>query len=104
MAGAGLAPAAAALLGATWQARASNAFNLGGLLGAFAAVPLARGLGRRPMFMAYFLFSALALLLTVVADIDSGFDLFWNDCLQGGKAGCLDFARLDYLPACAPGI
>jgi MFS family permease len=63
-AGAGLAPAAAALLGATWQARASNAFNLGGLLGAFAAVPLARGLGRRPMFMAYFLFSALALLLT----------------------------------------
>ena len=61
---AGLAPAAAALLAATWQARASNAFNLGGLLGAFAAVPLARGLGRRPMFMAYFLFSALALLLT----------------------------------------
>ena len=61
---AGLAPAAAALLAATWQAHASNAFNLGGLLGAFAAVPLARGLGRRPMFMAYFLFSALALLLT----------------------------------------
>ena len=60
----GLTPAAAALLAATWQARASNAFNLGGLLGAFAAVPLARGLGRRPMFMAYFLFSALALLLT----------------------------------------
>ena len=63
-AGAGLAPTAAALLAATWQARASNAFNLGGLLGAFAAVPLARGLGRRAMFMAYFLFSALALLLT----------------------------------------
>ena len=61
---AGLAPAAAALLAATWQAHAANAFNLGGLLGAFAAVPLARGLGRRPMFMAYFLFSALALLLT----------------------------------------
>src|SRR5205823_4186876 len=58
---AGLLPV---LLAATWQARASNAFNLGGLLGAFAAVPLARGLGRRPMFMAYFLFSALALLLT----------------------------------------
>jgi len=61
---AGLAPAAARLLAATWQAHAANAFNLGGLLGAFAAVPLARGLGRRPMFMAYFLFSALALLLT----------------------------------------
>jgi MFS family permease len=62
--GAGLAPAAAALLAATWQAQASNAFNLGGLLGAFAAVPLARGLGRRPMFMAYFLFSSAALQLT----------------------------------------
>src|SRR5438034_958587 len=37
---------------------------LGGLLGAFAAVPLARGLGRRPMFIAYFLFSALALGVT----------------------------------------
>ncbi len=51
-------------LAAAWQAQASNAFNLGGLLGAFAAVPLARGLGRRPMFIAYFLFSALALGVT----------------------------------------
>ena len=61
---AGLMPVAATLLAAAWQAQASNAFNLGGLLGAFAAVPLARGLGRRPMFIAYFLFSAVALLLT----------------------------------------
>ncbi|HZE52449.1 MAG TPA: hypothetical protein VE111_04130 [Bradyrhizobium sp.] len=47
---------------------------------------------------------ALALLFTVIADIDSGFDLFWNDCLQGGMAGRIDFSRVDYLPTCAPGI
>jgi MFS family permease len=61
---AGLVPAAAKQLAAAWQAHGSNAFNFGGLLGALAAVPLARLLGRRPMFIAYFLFSALALLGT----------------------------------------
>jgi len=61
---AGLLPAAATQLGAAWQAHASNAFNLGGLLGAFAALPLAKRLGRRPMFIAYFLFSAIALFVT----------------------------------------
>ena len=60
----GLAEPAARLLASAWQARASNAFNLGGLIGALAAVPLARRLGRRRMFVAYFLFSALALLAT----------------------------------------
>lgn len=55
---AGLAPEAARLLAESWKARASNAFNLGGLLGAFAAIPLARRAGRRAMFVAYFLYSA----------------------------------------------
>jgi MFS family permease len=67
--GAGLAPAAAQALAAAWQARASNAFNLGGLVGALAAVPLARGLGRRRMFMGYFLFSAAAILITFGAGL-----------------------------------
>ncbi len=61
---AGLAPAASRALQAAWKAHASNAFNVGGLLGAFAAIPLARLLGRRPMFVAYFLWSALALFAT----------------------------------------
>ncbi len=60
----GLGASAAQALAAAWQAHASNAFNLGGLVGAFVAVPLARLLGRRPMFMSYFLFSALALFAT----------------------------------------
>jgi len=65
----GIAGPAARELAAAWQAHASNAFNLGGLLGAFAAVPLARLLGRRPMFITYFLFSALAIFLTFGADL-----------------------------------
>ncbi len=60
----GLTPPQAQALAAAWQAHASNAFNLGGLVGAFAAIPLARRLGRRPMFVAYFLYSALALFAT----------------------------------------
>jgi hypothetical protein len=47
---------------------------------------------------------SLALLLTVVADIDPGRDLFRNDPLQGGMAGLLDFDRIDGFPPCAPGI
>ncbi len=58
----GLSPGATSLLAEAWKARASNLFNSGGLLGTLAAIPLARLLGRRPMFVAYFSFSALALL------------------------------------------
>lgn len=47
-----------------WKTMASNAFNLGGLVGALAALPLAHWLGRRAMFAAYFLYSALAIVAT----------------------------------------
>lgn len=60
----GLAPPQAQALAAAWQAHASNAFNLGGLAGTFAAIPLALRLGRRPMFIVYFAYSALALFAT----------------------------------------
>jgi MFS family permease len=60
----GLSPREVQALAAAWQAHASNAFNLGGLIGTFAAIPLAQRLGRRPMFIAYFLYSALALFAT----------------------------------------
>lgn len=65
-----LTPAAARMLVEAWKARASNAFNIGGLLGALAAVPLARLLGRRRMFVAYFLFSAAALFATFGLDLE----------------------------------
>jgi MFS family permease len=60
----GWSPTAAAMLAEGGKARASNLFNIGGLVGAFAAIPLGRMLGRRPMFIAYFGFSALALAAT----------------------------------------
>ena len=69
-AGVGLQPAAATLLAEGWKARASNLFNLGGLLGAFAAIPLARVMGRRPMFVGYFAFSGLALAATFGLDLE----------------------------------
>jgi MFS family permease len=61
---ANLTPAATQLLVEAWKAKASNGFNIGGLLGALAAVPLARLLGRRRMFVVYFVFSAAALFAT----------------------------------------
>jgi MFS family permease len=65
----GLSAEATRLLAETWKARASNAFNIGGLLGSFAAIALSRGLGRRPMFVTYFLYSAAMLFLTFGLDL-----------------------------------
>jgi hypothetical protein len=56
-----LAPPAARQLVAGWQARAANAFNPGGLCGALAAIPRAGFVGRRQLFMTYFLFAAAAI-------------------------------------------
>jgi MFS family permease len=64
-----LAAAQAQRLATAWQAYGSYAFAFGGLVGALAAMPLARRLGRRPMFVAYFLFSALAILVTFGAPL-----------------------------------
>lgn len=65
----GLTAEAARLLAETWKSRAANAFNLGGLVGTFAAIALSRGLGRRPMFVTYFLYSAATIFLTFGLDI-----------------------------------
>lgn len=65
----GLPPDAAKLLAEGWKTRAANAFNLGGLLGALAAVPLSRAFSRRGMFIAYFLFASGALFLTFGLDL-----------------------------------
>ena len=60
----GLAPLATGVLAEAWKARASNLFNIGGLIGALAAIPLARVMGRRPLLCGYFAFSAAALAAT----------------------------------------
>jgi MFS family permease len=58
------------LLAENWKGKASNGFNWGGLVGALAAVPLAKLLGRRRMFIVYFLFSAGALFATFGLDLE----------------------------------
>jgi len=65
----GLTADASRVLAEGWKARASNAFNVGGLVGAFAAIGLSRVLGRRPMLAGYFLFSALTLFATFGLDL-----------------------------------
>ena len=56
-------------LAEAWKSQASNGFNLGGLLGALAAIPLAKVMGRRAMFVAYFAYSALVLFATFGLDL-----------------------------------
>jgi len=63
-AAAALSAADTRALAAAWQARGANAFNMGGLAGALAALPLAARLGRRALFSGYFLFAAVAIAAT----------------------------------------
>ena len=44
-----------------WKVKATNAFNLGGLIGTILTVPAAKYLGRRSMFAIYYVLSAAAL-------------------------------------------
>lgn len=65
----GITGDAARALSEVWKSQASNRFNLGGLIGALAAIPLSYVMGRRPMFVVYFLFSAAMLFLTFGLDL-----------------------------------
>ncbi|HEU4626147.1 MAG TPA: MFS transporter [Steroidobacteraceae bacterium] len=60
----GMPGEAARVLAEAWKSQASNAFNLGGLVGSLAAIPLARFMGRRTMFVTYFAYSAVLLFVT----------------------------------------
>lgn len=61
----------------SWIAQATSFFNLGGLLGTLLTIPIAKGLGRKPMFAIYFIASAAALMGTF------GLDLSPHDRLYG---------------------
>ena len=62
--GADLPAEALAHLKTEFITRGTTAFNLGGLFGTLITVPVAERLGRRPMYVLYFLLSTAALLLT----------------------------------------
>ena len=59
----GLSGAARQALIEGTKTTATNLFNLGGLIGTLTTVPIAKRLGRRPMYALYFSLSALSLFL-----------------------------------------
>jgi MFS family permease len=63
-------PAALAKLKTHFQTIGSSAFNLGGLAGTLLTVPIAMRLGRRPMFLIYYLASAAAVFFTFGTNIE----------------------------------
>jgi len=54
-----------------WKVTAMVAFNVGGLLGTLLTIPLAKHMGRRPMFVCYFAASAAAILATFGLDLSA---------------------------------
>lgn len=98
---ANLTPVATQLLVETWKAKASNGFNIGGLFGALAAIPLARLLGRRRMFVVYFVFSAAALFATFGLDLEAPARLLMLYLVGAGVYGVFG-AFPFYLPELFP--
>jgi MFS family permease len=60
----GLAAAATQRLVLDWNKFATNLFNLGGLIGTLLTIPFAKHIGRRPMYLIYFLLSGVAMMAT----------------------------------------
>lgn len=67
----GLDKTATSILIESWKTQATTIFNVGGFLGTLLTIPLAKKLGRKPMFMIYFSFSAISLLATFGLDLPS---------------------------------
>jgi MFS family permease len=66
----GMEKEALTVLTEQWKKLATNCFNIGGLIGTLLTIPVAKYLGRKPMFAIYFLLSAAALFGTFGLDID----------------------------------
>src|SRR5437867_9830445 len=47
-----------------WNKFATNVFNIGGLIGTLVTIPLAKHMGRKPMYVIYYLLSGAALMAT----------------------------------------
>jgi MFS family permease len=56
--------AGTAALTGNWKALATNMFNLGGLIGTLLTIPVAKLLGRKAMFVIYFIGAAVAIFAT----------------------------------------
>lgn len=72
----GLDPAATRAMVEHWKTLATTYFNLGGLIGTLLTIPASKLLGRKPMFVTYFLVSALAVMGTFGLDLDPQWRLY----------------------------
>jgi MFS family permease len=52
-----------------WNKFAADVFDLGGLIGTLLTIPLAKVVGRKPMYIIYFLLSGVAMMLTFGLDL-----------------------------------
>ena len=64
----GLSRIATQSLVESWKTTATMAFNLGGLIGTLLTIPVAKHMGRKPMFAIYFALSAAAIFTTFGLD------------------------------------
>jgi cyanate permease len=88
-------------LSETWKSSASNYFNFGGLAGAIAAIALSRMMGRRPMLVCYFLFSASMLFVTFGLDLGASTRLAMLFLVGAGVYGVFGTFTF-YLPELFP--
>jgi MFS family permease len=64
----GLVGAAQQQLVQEWVKLATNLFNVGGLIGTLLTIPIAKHVGRRPMYLMYFLLSGISVMGTFGPD------------------------------------
>lgn len=79
----------------------TNAFNLGGLIGTLLTIPIATKLGRRPMFLIYFLVSAVSIFCTFGLEMEARtrlYSIFFVGLGVFGVFGSFTF----YLPELFP--
>ena len=62
--------ASAELMGQQWIKTATNSFNLGGLLGTLLTIPAAKLLGRKKMFLIYYLAAAASIMAAFGLDLE----------------------------------
>jgi MFS family permease len=60
----GLTAAATQQLILDWNKFATNLFNVGGLIGTLLTIPFAKHVGRKPMYIVYYLLSGIAMMAT----------------------------------------
>ena len=66
----GLDLASIEAMGQQWVKTATNSFNLGGLIGTLLTIPIAKILGRRVMFLIYYVAAAIAIMCAFGLDLE----------------------------------